>query len=292
MRYHISDLERLSGIKAHTIRIWEKRYNLFVPYRTSTNIRYYDDKHLRKLLNIVTLNNAGYKISKLCELDSLSISNLMMKIQNDQNTDVLAEKLISDLIFYGVVFDKKLFNDSYDNTIETFGIEDTYEKIILPMLNKLGLLWLREEILPSQEHFISNILKQKVYSAIDRLENINSEEKWMVFLPENEQHEIGLLFANYLLLKYGKEVINLGPNFPYENVLSAINNIKPKKILTFLTLKKEKKDLACFLDMINQIESSIDCFVVGSDKNLSNLYFNNKVKLITHTDDFLQNIKN
>ena len=234
MRYRISDLERLSGIKAHTIRIWEKRYNLFVPYRTSNNIRYYDDKHLRKLLNIVTLNNAGYKISKLCELDSLSISNLMMKIQNDQNTDVLAEKLISDLIFYGVVFDKKLFNDSYDNTIETFGIEDTYEKIILPMLNKLGLLWLREEILPSQEHFISNILKQKIYSAIDRLENINSEEKWMVFLPENERHEIGLLFANYLLVKYGKEVINLGPNFPYENVLSAINNIKPKKILTFL----------------------------------------------------------
>ena len=163
--YSIADLEKLSGIKAHTLRIWEKRYNIVEPNRTDTNIRFYNDYQLRKILNVSFLINQGFKISKIAKLDE---SKLAIKVNESSSVSASHESYINDFIISALTFDAKLFNKTFDNVISKFGLSETYESIIIPSLNKIGSLWSSGDLYPSQEHFISNLIKQKVLSHFRR----------------------------------------------------------------------------------------------------------------------------
>jgi len=263
--YSIQDLEILSGIKAHTIRIWEKRYNLLIPARTDTNIRYYNDEQLIKLLNTCTLLAHGGKISKVSKLSNLeiatSVENLMMPDSQDEQLDLFINKIIASCLTY----DTQLFQNSFAAASLRLGIYLCYRNVILPALIKLGLMWGKSELIPAQEHFISNLIKQKLFSAIDGLPMPRAKaKKFLLFLPEREYHEIGLLFAHYLITKAGHKVIYLGQNVPRKDLEINIKQIKPDALVLFIVRTWHKDELITLIETITNIFKEGEIILCGN----------------------------
>lgn len=223
--YSIKDLEKLSGIKAHTLRIWEKRYNLVEPKRTETNIRYYDDDDLKRIMNIALLNRKGMKISHLANLDDREICS---KINDLSGSEQDNEYTLDNLVLSMIELDEKKFEKILSLSILRDGFETTLVNTIYPFFEKIGVLWLTGAINPAQEHFISNLIRQKLIVAIDNtVEEITSGSKtFILYLPEGELHEIGLLFNHYLLKKRGHKVIYLGQSVPFDD-LNSVTKIRP-----------------------------------------------------------------
>ena len=218
--YSIKELENLSGIKAHTIRMWEKRYNLIDPHRTNTNIRYYTDNDLKKILNVAMLNRKGIKISNIARLNDLEMKEEIIRItRSDQPSDTMVDSLIISMID----LDEFKLEAIIDKSISKSGFKSTVTEILYPFLQKVGILWQSGDVNPVQEHFVSNLIRQKIISSTDQLTgtfNPNAK-KFLLLLPEGEWHEIALLFAQYLLKENNHEVIYLGQSVPYSDVLAT-----------------------------------------------------------------------
>ena len=247
-QYKISDLEKLSGIKSHTIRIWEQRYKVLIPLRTDTNIRYYDDEQLKKLLNIVSLINAGEKISKISKLSEEEFNEKINALDKTGTSNVKEEMLTNQMVSSGLAYDEIGFEKAFSNSILSFGLMESYKRVFYPMLVKLGFLWSTSELSPSQEHFISNLIKQKMFAAIDALKPATIEtENWVLFLPEGEMHDIGLLVANFMLRSKAVKVVYLGDNVPIKNLYQVADNINPTHYLTFAVRKNQKEMISNYL---------------------------------------------
>lgn len=247
--YSIKDLEELSGIKAHTIRIWEKRYSIIVPERTSTNIRLYSDDDLKKLLNISILNRHGLKISHLARLNQNELNEKVIHILREtSDTDIQIENLIISMI----ELDEWKFDKILSNSIIKIGFEETLVQLMHPFFEKIGLLWQTGSINPAQEHFISNLLRQKLIVAIDGQAPVSRDRKisFILFLHENELHELGLLFYSYLLKKNGIKVIYLGQMVPFEDLKIIIRIHKSEYFLTSFTTGISEKALKEYLQRI------------------------------------------
>lgn len=232
--YSIKDLEKLSGVKAHTIRIWEKRFNIIKPNRTETNFRYYDDEQLKKLLNISLLNNYGYKISKIAKLAESDICREVQKVASgEKNYDAQIENMVVAMI----EMDEEKFEVLLTDFISRYGFENAMMNVIYPFFDKIGVLWQTGNISPAQEHFVSNLVRQKLIVAIDGLsrKTILGCKSFLLFLPEGELHEIGLLFTNYLLRKYGHKVIYLGQSLPLEDLAKVVRTRNPDYLITYIT---------------------------------------------------------
>ncbi len=217
--YSIRELEKLSGIKAHTIRIWEKRYNLIEPHRTNTNIRYYTDEDLKKILNVAVLNRHGIKISNIAKLNDLELKEEIIRFSRTHHSN---DTVIDSLVIAMVDLDDYKLESIVEKSISRIGFKDTVTDVLYPFLDKVGILWQSGDIYPAQEHFISNLLRQKIISATDKLPNTFNPKakKFLLLLPEGEWHEIALLFAQYLLREANHEVIYLGQSVPYSDVLA------------------------------------------------------------------------
>ncbi|MCX6189208.1 MAG: MerR family transcriptional regulator [Bacteroidetes bacterium] len=235
--YSIKTLEGLTNLKAHTIRTWELRYNLLKPHRTDTNIRYYDDEHLKKLLNVCVLINSGIKISKVSKLTDEQILLEIVRLMDGAFGNDLQEEAIAHQALIAITaYDEPLFEKIFSNALLRFGLVKTYMKVVYPLMIKTGLMWSRSDLMPAQEHFMSNLIKQKLFASIDALPLPgNSSQTWVLFLNEREEHEIGLLFASYILRQQGKKVIYLGGNVPYDNLASVIAVCNPTHLYSFLT---------------------------------------------------------
>jgi DNA-binding transcriptional MerR regulator len=215
-KYNIKDLEQITGIKAHTIRIWEKRYNLIHPNRTETNFRTYNDEQLKKLLNIAILNRSGLKISKIALLEQDTISQ---KVADYLNTDTNTVQKIDSLLQPLMDLDEVDFISKIDGFIAESGMESTMVEIVYPFLHKVGSLWLSDSISPAQEHFVSNIIRQKIIAETDKFSFLAPNFKtFLLFLPEHEMHELSLLFSNYLIRKRGHKAIYLGQFVPFADI--------------------------------------------------------------------------
>lgn len=231
--YSIKDLEYLSGIKAHTIRIWEQRYDIVSPKRTATNIRYYDDFDLRHLLNISFLNQNGHKISKIAKLSHQEILALVDKIAT---THAAYSTQVNTLILAMVNLDERRFHQVLHINTQEEGFEKTALHIIFPFLERVGILWQTGDINPAQEHFISGLIRQKLLAAIDNTPIQNhTAKKFLLFLPEDEWHEIGLLFAYYLIKVRNNRVIYLGQSLPFEDLSSTVNTYQPDVLASSIT---------------------------------------------------------
>lgn len=217
--YSIKELEKLSGIKAHTIRIWEKRYNLIEPHRTNTNIRYYTDNDLKKILNIALLNRQGIKISNIAKLNDLELKEEITRVTRSHYSH---DSIIDSLVIAMVDLAEYKLEAILEKSINRIGFTGTVTEILYPFLDKVGVLWQSGDIYPAQEHFISNLLRQKIISATDKLPNTFNpkSKKFLLFLPEGEWHEIALLFAHYLVREANQEVLYLGQSVPYSDVLA------------------------------------------------------------------------
>lgn len=250
--FSIRDLENLSGIKAHTIRIWEKRYNLLSPERTSTNIRTYSLASLQKLLNITLLYNNGYKISKIAAIPKEEIPVVVKGVisKNDNENHAL-----NALKMAMINFDQSLFQKTYNQLLKKRPFRSIFWDVFMPFLNEIGLLWQTDTISPSHEHFITNQIKQKIYSSSEKLQAIEPVKKdkvFVLFLPDNEIHEIGLLFVNYEILLKGYKTIYLGQSMPMENLIDLKNNFKNIHFLSYFTVVPTKDRLAKYISNFNE----------------------------------------
>ena len=250
--YSIKDLEQLSGIKAHTIRIWEVRYGLLKPSRTDTNIRYYDDEQLKRLLNISFLLKNGLKISKISLMDSIELYDTLVSFYNRQGNDQSTEDKINNLVVSMIELNEDLFEKVFSSSVHHLGFENAITKVVYPFLDKVGMLWTMGNIQPSQEHFISNLIRQKIIVAIDKQSlPKNKNSKFLLFLPEGEMHEIGLLLANYMIREKGCQTIYLGQNVPIEDVIQVCDSYAPDYIYTYITIVRAEDELKAFFDKLS-----------------------------------------
>lgn len=244
--FSIRDMENLSGIKAHTIRIWEKRYNLFTPERTSTNIRTYSLASLQKLLNVTLLYNNGYKISKIAKLEEARIPVLVREIvsnSSEKHHAINAFKLAM------VNFDQYLFQNTYSSLLSERSFRDIFNEVLIPLLNELGLLWQTDTISPSHEHFISHLIKQKIYINTEKLQLLEPTKKdkvFALFLPENEIHEIGLLYLNYEIALRGYKTIYLGQTMPIENLVDLLKYYDNIHFVSYFTVSPTKDEIEAY----------------------------------------------
>jgi DNA-binding transcriptional MerR regulator len=261
--YSIKDLEKLSGIKAHTLRIWEKRYNILNPIRTDTNIRSYSDDDLKKVLNISILNRNGVKISKIVEKTQEEINQCISDLDKVNNQ---YESKIENLLIAMIDLDEELFEKVVNLAIMQKGFEFTIEKIIYPFLTKVGTLWQTGEINPAQEHFISNLIRKKLYAALD-VEHfkLSADAKtFVLFLPEGELHEFGLLFYNYLLKKNGQKVYYLGQTVPLNDLLNIEEIYKPDYVMLSMSAHNTDDGIVAYLNELYSKLTYSKILTVGS----------------------------
>lgn len=231
--FTIKDLENLSGIKAHTIRIWEQRYSFLKPRRTQTNIRYYNNDELKAILNIALLNKYGYKIS---HIDKMDASEVRQKIVSLSHSEAQQERLVNDMLQCMVDLNMDKFEDILNDFIKVRGIDRAISYLIFPFLDKIGILWLTNHINPAQEHLVSNVIRQKLIVGIESTTSHMILDKTVIlFLPEGEHHELGLLYMYYLLKNRGVQVIYLGANVPLRDLEFITNLKKPDYLYTHLT---------------------------------------------------------
>ncbi len=248
--YSIKDLERLSGIKAHTIRIWEKRYGLLNPSRTDTNIRHYSDADLKRILNISILNRHGIKISHIASMDDGEMTDKIVIISRDVSD---YESLIENLVISMVDLNQEKFEKLISRSIMQIGFEDCILKIVYPFLEKIGILWQTDAINPAQEHFITHLIRQKIIVGIDSVIPAShpSPKHFLLFLPEGELHELGLLFYNYMLQKRGHKVTYLGQWVPLADMASASTVLNVDFLLTSIAASHSGTDLLNYLDELS-----------------------------------------
>lgn len=245
--YSIKDLEKLSGIKAHTLRIWEKRYAILRPKRTDTNIRYYEDADLQKVLNIALLRKKGYKISKIAELSESDITRLTAELSQ---VDVAFEDHIDALSMAMFELNEFKFNKILDHYIEQNGFGHTMEEVIYPFLEKLSMMWMAGSIKSAHESFITYFVRRKCIAAIDGIKHSHYDQgpSFVIYLAEKETHELSLLYIHYLLKKQGVEVINLGLSVPLIDVVDTCNIKKPDYIFTMINDTHSDGTLQSYVD--------------------------------------------
>ena len=282
--YSIKDLERLSGIKAHTIRIWEKRYGLLKPSRTDTNIRHYSDDDLKRILNVSILNRHGIKISHIASMDESELTEKIVIISRDVSD---YESLIENLVVSMVDLNQEKFEKLLSRSIMQIGFEETILKIVYPFLEKIGILWQTGTINPAQEHFISHLIRQKIIVGIDSVIPANhpSPKHFLLFLPEGELHELGLLFYSYILQKRGHKVTYLGQWVPLADMASASTVLNIDFLLTSIVAVHSGTDLMDYLIKLSAVFHNRTIYISGyQTSQISGMLPGNIIRLNTAED--------
>ncbi len=237
-QYSIKEIEQLTGIKAHTIRIWEQRYGFIEPHRTDTNIRFYDDEQLKLLLNISALIRNGRKISQVSKLSKDDIKQELQQLtsQTDQEHDYYTLQ-VDSMVVAMIDIDEVRFEKVISSCTLRYGFESVMTNLLIPFLHKVGLLWTTGEINVAQEHFITNLIRRKLLVAIDgHVGKILQKQKFILFLPDGELHEIGLLFGKYLIRSRGFPLIYLGQSVPLNDLHAICKSYAPDYLLTYFTV--------------------------------------------------------
>lgn len=243
-KYSIDNFSKITGLNKILIRTWENRYDFIKPHRTTTNIRYYDDKMIVKALRYSLLVDAGFKISALTKLASEEIDILIDNTVKNNDKNNKHSLYISQILESSMSYNQQLFHTTYEKCIKDIGIIRTYEHVLLKALSRIGILWINDKISPTQEHFLSELIRTKIYKEIENTEFKKlTKEKWMLFLPKNELHDIAILFAYLILKRKGYNVLYLGQNLPHSLLLSLKDNSKIDNILFSIASNSSKLDL-------------------------------------------------
>lgn len=293
--FSIKDLENLSGIKAHTIRIWEKRYNLLEPMRTDTNIRLYNVENLQKLLNVVLLTQFGYKISKISKLSIEEIEKSVVKIQNEKTINNHA---LSALKMAMLHFDQALFMKTYNELIAEKDFSQVFIETFIPLLNEIGILWTANTITPAHEHFIAYLIKQKILVQIEKHLFLNSKENkqtYVLYLPSNEVHDLGLLFLQYILVAKGNHVIYLGRDLPIEDVAELNNHFEKITYISYWTVAPTEDEIPEYLNhfstkVLTNNESRLLLF--GRKTEAIKDLKDEKIKVYENVSSFISELEN
>ena len=291
--FTIKDIENLTGIKAHTIRIWEQRYSILNPNRTGTNIRVYSNEELKTVLNIALLNKYGFKISHIAQMNEKELKNKILSLTNSQAQQ---ERIVNEMLNCMIDIDFEQFESILDQHISRLGIEKSITQIIFPFLERVGILWLTSNINPAQEHLITNIIRQKIILGIETVTSIfNSSKLCIVFLPEGEHHELGILFIHYLLKSKGIKVIYLGANVPIADIEYLCKIKSPDFIYSHLTSLAHNFNFEKLLNFIGQKipnqPAIISGYVTASYKKSTPANVQFKISL-EHVMEFINGLNN
>ena len=276
--YSIKELERLSGIKAHTIRIWEKRHNIISPERTPTNIRYYSNEDLKKIINISILKKNGVKIGTIANLSNKEIKHKIEELHKIKSSP----QFYQDQFLVAMIdLDERKFEKMLSNLIIKHGFDYSMTKVLFPYMEKVGIMWLTSNISPAHEHFLSNFVRQKIIVAIDALPIVEDKDapKVVLFLPENEMHELGLLFYHYYLRKNGCRTLYLGQMVPLESILTVCNNFQPNYLVTSVSSRLKDHTIEEYFTQLSSNIPTSDIFVTGYLLRNYNKKMPSKVKI-------------
>jgi len=289
-QYTIKELEHLSGIKAHTIRIWEQRYNILNPRRTDTNIRYYDDDDLKSLLNISLLNERGYKISKIAQMEPEQIRS---KVSQLCDSPCECSHHINALVSAMVDMDELKFDKQLSTATLQLGLHEAMEEVVYPFLRKIGILWQTDNITPAHEHFVSNLIRQKLIVAIDGQSPRRKGDTptYILYLPEGELHELALLYMNYLLRANGQHVVYLGQHLPFKDLELTYEQFKASYICTVLTTVPERDQVQAYLNQLSGRFPKCTIHVYGYQVQGDSLAFPANVKRVSCMRDFAAELK-
>jgi len=283
-QYSIRNLESLSGIKAQNIRVWERRYNLFQPQRTDTNLRLYSDEDLVKLLNIAVLIKHGNKISKLAAKDDEELKKMVHSLSYKP---FLKNSEIDQLLTAVMDLDEYTFLKLYFKNRNTLGFEECVKEIIFPLLMRLGMLWRTGDIIPSQEHFASNLIRSLFLKEIASLEDPElSADSALLFLPEGEEHELSLLFYHYMAKKEGMKCIYLGTNVPYKDLKSIAESKHPKMVMTAFISSLAGRDLKSYLMKLRETFHDSLIMITGSQLKKINFQLPENMVVISSPESF------
>lgn len=260
-QFSIKDLENFTGIKAHTIRAWEQRYDLLSPNRTDTNIRFYTGKDLKLLLNIGLLNKLGYKISKIAEMSEQEMQKAISAANNPEGQEA---HFLNMLKLSMLNYDEDLFHEIADRFLEKYTIRETFGRLFLPFMQHVGVLWLTSTICPAQEHFISNLIRQKLFSLTDALkeknpEKLEDERIFVMYLPEQEIHDISILLSHLLLREAGKKTIFLGQSVPFEDLVQVEKKFRQVQFVSICTTHPSNQEVEQYLQRIKLSFAKSDC---------------------------------
>lgn len=271
--FSIKDLENLSGIKAHTIRIWEKRYNILEPMRTDTNIRLYDLRNLQKLLNIVLLHDYGYKISRIAKYSEKEIPEVVITIISEKSAKSHA---IASFKMAMINFDQALFFKTYDSLLSEKSFREVFFEVFIPLMNEIGLLWQAETITPAHEHFISYLIKQKLLTNTEKLQVLEPryhDRVYILYLPYNEIHELGLMYLNFEILQHGYRSIYLGESIPLDNLKDLKNYFDNITFVTYMTVEPNKDEINSYINSLTDEflnDSETELWLIGRMVNYIN----------------------
>ncbi|MFD1314731.1 MerR family transcriptional regulator [Namhaeicola litoreus] len=264
MTYSIAEAERLTGIKAHTLRIWEKRYDFLVPERTDTNIRFFSDDQLRKLINVSILIQNKHRISTIARMDDDEINQTVSGILTSDDTS--HDEIIKALVMSMLKLDEAEFNNIFNRQILKQGLVNTILHIIYPFLEQVGVLWGTNKVLPAQEHFTSNLIRQKLISAFESLpQPAPDAPKIVLFLLEDENHEIALLLGAFIAKDLGWKVYYLGQNVPSEDIATLVDYLNPRLLMTMFIIPRPKKRDDSFCEML--VEKNMTLLYGGNPKS-------------------------
>jgi MerR family transcriptional regulator, light-induced transcriptional regulator len=287
--FSIKDLENLSGIKAHTIRIWEKRYNILEPMRTDTNIRLYDLENLQKLLNITLLHDHGYKISKISRFPQEQIHEIV--------TEKIAKShVVSAFKMAMMNFDQSLFFTTYNNLLSEKSFKEIFFQVFIPLIEEIGILWQTGTISPAHEHFISYLIKQKILINTEKLqvqEPTRTDKVFILYLPLNEIHELGLMYLNYEILLHGYKSIYLGESVPVDSIKDVSNYFDNIKFVCYMTVEPNKDDVN---DYINELQTvfengNSEFWLIGRmTQNINTKLLNPRFKLFQSIVELTNNL--
>ncbi len=291
--FSIKDLENLSGIKAHTIRIWEKRYNVLHPMRTDTNIRLYSLASLQKLLNIVLLHDYGYKISKIATFTDDKIVEMTRQIVSNKN---IKNHAVNAFKMAMMNFDQELFSNTYNWLLEEKSFKEIFYQVFVPLMEEIGLLWQTDTITPAHEHFVSCLIIKKVLVNIEKEEAvgpINKDKVFVLSLPLNEIHELGLMYLHYDIVSKGYRVIYLGESMPIENLKDVKKHYDSIVFLSYFTVKPEKDNVDDYVSAMGKelLGDGSQIWLIGTmveyiDKTL----ISPDIKIFNAISDLIENI--
>jgi len=285
--YSIKDLEYLSGIKAHTIRIWEKRYHLLEPSRTETNIRSYSDDDLRRMLNVALLIKNGYKISNIVALDESKLQSEVIRFNRSVDDP---EKNIDQLVYYMVNLDTIGFNQLLDKISDEFGFSKTIQQVIFPLFERIGILWQAGSIFIAHEHFVSILIRNKLISETSKFKPGESTGNILFFLRENEMHELGLLFFNYLAAQEGLKGVYLGQNLPFNDLANFLINTEFDFICTSFIQAIEKSEMEQYLANLSLVFNRNKILISGRQIGILKPKLPSNVVVIKNNNDFIKRI--
>jgi len=286
--FSIKDIEALTGIKCHTLRVWEQRYGIIKPKRTDTNIRYFDDEDLKFLLNVSVLNCHNYKISEIAKMSREDMNEAVLRLSSQHNE---FSGHIKSLLCAMLHFDEYDFHQKLTTNIIQHGLEQTMIRIVFPLLNEIGILWQVGSIQSAHEHFVTNIIKQKLYVAIDGQigRHIEGRKKFLLFLPETEQHGLGLLFANYIIRSRGHEVIYLGQEVPLQDMKQAfVTKECPDYIFTTFTSTHLQDKLQEVVNFLTESWPNTQILLSGFQILVADIIIPKNVHVLKRMDEFIE----